>query len=286
MKSPLSQSEQQFVEEAAEYLEKPSLLIRIADTLGKPIDWAQKQLPKSTQKAIAKAVNQAITKAMQAALITIPRKRARSDDRDRLADTRVSERIHLITTGAAGGLSGFFGDLAIWIELPITTTLMLRSIAEIAKANAFDLTRPEIQLECMYIFALGTPAKSDDLADGGYYASRVAFGQMIGVASRFIEQHTSQEVLRAVEKGTAPSILRFITAVAERFEVTVTEKFLGQAIPILGAAGGAAINTLFTNHYNCVARYHFGLRRLEAKYGDVVSRIYGNVAARRGGKEG
>jgi hypothetical protein len=38
-------------------------------------------------------------------------------------------------------------------------------------------------------------------------------------------------------------------------------------VPVIGAAGGALINTLFIGHYQDMARGHFIVRRLEKTYG-------------------
>ena len=46
-----------------------------------------------------------------------------------------------------------------------------------------------------------------------------------------------------------------------------------QAIPILGAAGGALINTLFIGHYQDMARGHFIVRRLEKIHGAEPVRL-------------
>jgi hypothetical protein len=62
-------------------------------------------------------------------------------------------------------------------------------------------------------------------------------------------------------------LVRFATAIASRFGITVSEKVAVQAIPILGAVGGAAINLLFIHHYQGIARGHFTVRRLERRYG-------------------
>ena len=46
-------------------------------------------------------------------------------------------------------------------------------------------------------------------------------------------------------------------------------------VPIAGAVGGAALNGYFTNFFNQIAYYHFGLRRLERIYGEEpVQDIY------------
>ena len=56
-------------------------------------------------------------------------------------------------------------------------------------------------------------------------------------------------------------------------------KFAAQAVPIVGAAAGATLNTMFTDYYQDMARGHFIVRRLERKYGEgVVRTCYDHVA--------
>ena len=52
----------------------------------------------------------------------------------------------------------------------------------------------------------------------------------------------------------------------------MTKKAAAQSIPILGAAGGAIVNTLFINHFQDAARGHFVVRRLERTYGEELVR--------------
>lgn len=50
---------------------------------------------------------------------------------------------------------------------------------------------------------------------------------------------------------------------------------MAQAIPVIGAAGGASINLAFINHFQSMAKAHFTVRRLECKYGEeMVQRTY------------
>ena len=84
-----------------------------------------------------------------------------------------------------------------------------------------------------------------------------------------------EEVMKAIEKGSAPVLIRLLGTIASRFEVVVAEKILAEAIPVIGAAGGAAINTAFTDYFNRTAYYHFGLRFLEKKHGpQTIEQIY------------
>jgi hypothetical protein len=74
-----------------------------------------------------------------------------------------------------------------------------------------------------------------------------------------------------VEEG-APALVRFITQLAGRFGVTVSEKLAAQAVPVIGAAGGAALNVLFIDHFQDMARGHFIVRRLERIYSPALVR--------------
>ena len=121
------------------------------------------------------------------------------------------------------------------------------------------------QLACLEVFALGGRSEADDSAETGYYATRAALASAVSEAARHIARRG------LVEEG-APAIVRMITAIASRFSVTVSEKFAAQSVPAIGAAGGAAINLLFINHFQDMARGHFTVRRLERKYGEIVIR--------------
>ena len=72
-----------------------------------------------------------------------------------------------------------------------------------------------------------------------------------------------------------------ITSIAQRFSIQVTEKTVAQAVPIIDAAGGAVLNTVFINHFQDMARGHFIVRRLERIYGeDFIKSEYQRVSLR------
>jgi len=61
--------------------------------------------------------------------------------------------------------------------------------------------------------------------------------------------------------------------------VVVTQKLAAQAIPLIGAVGGAAVNYAFIEHFQDVARGHFTVRRLERRYGkEAVRQEYERLA--------
>jgi hypothetical protein len=74
-------------------------------------------------------------------------------------------------------------------------------------------------------------------------------------------------------------LLRLVTAIASRFGIVISEQAAAKAVPVVGAAGGAAINVLFMDHFQDMARGHFIVRRLEAKHGTAIVRAaYESIA--------
>jgi EcsC protein family len=86
----------------------------------------------------------------------------------------------------------------------------------------------------------------------------------------------------AIQEG-GPMLLRFITQVASRFGVVVTQRVAAQALPVIGALGGAAVNYAFMEHFQDIARGHFTVRRLERTYGkELVRSEYERINSREG----
>jgi hypothetical protein len=226
-------------------LEHPGLAAKLATFLGDPIERALAHLPDSVSQQIHRAAQGALERALEAALKTIPSARP---------VPKHADRVHRLLTGATGAVGGFFGLAGLAVELPITTTLMLRSIAEIARSEGEDLTRVETRLACLEVFAFGGPARRDPAE-----APEIAEG----VAERGLARESSSV------------LVRYVARVASRFSVTVSEKVAAEAMPILGAASGAAVNVLFTGHFQDMARGHFVLRRLERRHGlEAVKSAY------------
>ena len=243
---------------AREVLENPGLAIRLTDLVGRPVEMAVAALPAAAARQIHRATGAAIDRALSVALKTM------DADPDPPADW-----LHRLAVGATGAGGGAFGLAGLAVELPISTTLMLRAIADHARAQGEDLTRPEPRLQCLSVFAYGSPRAADDAADAGYFAVRAALARSVAEAAEFV---ASKGISRAAADRSAPALARLLTAVARRFGVAVSEKAAAQLVPLLGAAGGAAVNLAFMNHYQRTAWGHFTVRRLERAHGEVAVR--------------
>lgn len=241
-------------------LEQPDFAARLSEAAGRPVNQLLRLSP-AVERRLMRTVERALRQAAGAA--------ARS-----LEPTGGRGNASLALAGASGAISGFFGPAALALELPVTTTLILRAIAEVARRHGEDLSRPETRMECVAVLGLagGRPG-----ADVGYFAARAAL-------ARFVANAGGALVERGAAQATAPAVSRVAGAVAPRFGVVVSERAAASALPVLGALGGATLNLLFVRHFERAAHGHFTVRRLERLYGpEVVHAFYrrlGTAAAR------
>lgn len=180
---------------------------------------------------------------------------------------------------SSGILGGTFGAAAFAADLTITTKLMMRSIMDIARSEGEALSSYDTQLACLQVLALGGKSKDDDGLDTSYYATRVALSATMKNASAYAVKHGMGQAINGAMVASSNPLVKLLGAIATRFSIQVSEKFVAQAIPILGAAGGGAINLAFMNHFQSMATAHFTIRRLERKYGEEIVRLaYQNLS--------
>jgi hypothetical protein len=104
-------------------------------------------------------------------------------------------------------------------------------------ARGHDRTLVATRLACLEVFALGG-GSSADAAETSYWAVRSAPAAAITEAGKNI-------VSKGVLDKSAPAI----------------------AVPVVGAVSGGAVNYMFMNHFQDVARAHFAIKRLEKRCG-------------------
>lgn len=257
----MSKSDQDDLQYAKNLLENPGLGPKISNLLGATIEKGFELLPTKWHGTVTDVTKDALEKALDFAVYTIGNK-------SKLASSDLTHKLLVAVTGAGGGA---FGLTAFTIELPISTTIMLRSIADIARSESEDIRAVETKLACLEVFALGGQTSTDDATETGYFAVRTALAQTVSEAAEYIAE-------KGMVKKGAPVLVKFINAVAARFGIVVSEKVVAQAVPLIGAAGGAAINAIFIDHFQDIARGHFIVRRLERSYGkEFIKEEYGKL---------
>lgn len=236
--------------DAARTLERSTLVGRLSGLAGRPLELLGRSLPAPAQEVVSRATERAMKAALRAALTTLSK--GEGATRFRGLDT--------VAAATSGALGGALGLISLPFELPVSTVLILRTIAGIARENGGDLSDPQTGLACLEVFALGSRTEADDLASGGYFAVRAALARSISQAGKLA-------AAQGLADKSAPALVRFTAQIASRFGIVVSQKVAAGAVPILGALGGAAVNAAFLEHFRAVAQAHFAVRRLERTYG-------------------
>ncbi|MBW2573710.1 MAG: EcsC family protein [Deltaproteobacteria bacterium] len=257
--------DRQDLRRAVELLENPSFISRIIDVIGKPVEKVMDSLPTTVSGKIQDAVQATLNKLLVFAVKTMGEG----------FQGRASTLTHKIASGLSGAIGGAFGLPALAVELPVSTSIILRSIADIARSEGEDIAALEARLACLEVFALGGRSGADDMAETGYFAVRAALAKAVSDAAKHIATKGLTEKSAPPIEKSAPPIARFITQISSRFGAVVSEKMAVQAVPVIGALGGATINLLFVDHFQDAARGHFIVRRLEREFGEeTVQREY------------
>ncbi len=250
---------------AKEVLENPSLAARITNVIGAPFKKGFELLPEKWSEVVSDATQKALQTALSVALDTMGNRIGQQSD-------DLLHKILVVATGAGGGA---FGLPILVVELPVSTTIMLRSIADIAQSHGEDLANIDSKLACLEVFALGGRSPKDDSSETGYFAVRAALAKAVSEAAEYIAE-------RGIAKEGGPPLVRLIIQLAERFGIQVSEKVAAQAVPVIGAAGGAVVNYIFIEHFQNMARGHFTVRQLERKYGrETVKKVYDDLEIKR-----
>lgn len=252
--APMTRQDQASLAKAVQWLEHTSLAARMTSLLGRQIELAGKLVPRPARAIAARATTTALRLALRAALRSM-------DARQRPA----SRYLHKALAMGSGVIGGAFGFAALPVELPASTLVMLRAIADIARAEGEDIASPETALACMQVFALGGRSPDDDNLESGYFAIRAVLAQTVSEAAKYMLQ-------KGVIDETAPVLIKLVAMIGARFGLVVSQKMAAQAIPILGAVGGAAVNYAFADHFQSIAMGHFTVRRLERAYGAAAVR--------------
>ena len=266
------------LQRAVALLEAPTLTARMANLVGAPLEFAVRRLPSAVSSRIQSATEAALYKAAQAALLTMDRKQP---------GKRASPRLHKLAAAASGAVGGAGGLMTLAIELPLSTTIIMRAVADIARSEGFDLNDFATRQACLEVFALGGNTSKDDASETGYYMTR-------GFTTELM-RHFSAELAGGAVKGhglglgigpkeAGKWLAKIVEKIAARFGVVVSEKFAAQAVPVIGAVAGATLNTMFTGYYQDMARGHFIIKRLEKSYGfETVRLAYHGLTGRMQG---
>ena len=246
-------------------LESASLPVRLANLVGSPVEKLVGQLPAPAVAVVKTAVDSALAYSMKAALVSLGTPPAGIRRRPWLDAALRRDWVAKAGTVIAGGMGGAGGLAGTVIELPVTTALILRGIAQIGLDEGEDIASDEFKATCLSVLAMGGRSPVDDAGESGYYAVRVALADAI---------------VQAAGLSLADLFPKLAVKIAKKFGSAALMKVSAQAVPLAGAVAGAAINFVFMDHFQDKARGHFIVRRLERAHGPRIVRAGYDVIQR------
>ena len=224
------------------------VLVRTADLIGGIMGRSVRLgvrsvgLPPDVQDKVKGLAAAALARALDVAVLRMQVERRQPSS---------SREVTRAVVGLSGAVGGFLGLGGFLPDVTVTTLAIMRSIARIAQEEGEDLADDSTRRACLQVFALA-PIDGTE-SDIGYYSAR------------FLMQGRPLVIL--------------LTEVAGRYGVSLSQKFALQAVPFIGAFGGAALNVAFLRHYTDTARAHFVMRRLERLHGaEIVSDAWAKLS--------
>ncbi len=230
-------------------LEKESIAVKMANVFGDAAEKLARLLPSHHQQSAAMYNVMAIEKSWEFTMTTMSAPDVPPEPEDR-------HRLYVIISGAVGGV----GVMTLFAELPVTTILMLRSVADIAKDEGEDFHRFETKIASLEVFAFGSDAFDPETGETGYYAIRSSLDKPLEESSKYIAK-------KGISGIGAPFAFQLLAKIAAKYQTMVAARVAATAVPIVGAVVGAMVNVVFLDLFQDKARGHFIVRRLEREYG-------------------
>jgi len=267
--SPIPDEDLRILGKAKKDLTTVPIAMKALNTLGTPLEKGIALVPEKYQNTITETVQKALQLSVKANLKTL-----KKTDKPKKA----SNRIYKAVTTGTGFAGGFFGVAGFTVDILLSTKFLMRSIMDIARSQGEDITDPEVQLQCLQVFALGGTSPEDDAIDSSYYGTRIVLDQALSQLATTVAKQGAKKFLQSIAASAPGAMGGFMSKIISRYSVQVLDKFAAQAIPIVGAATGASLNLVFLMHFQRVAMAHFTIRRLEKQYGkEHIMEMYNTI---------
>jgi len=266
----ISAEDKQALKHAKMSMQNLGWAIRNVNKIGNTVETGINYVPEKVLVKVQKITESVLLKIIKANLLTIQKNKTFK---------KPSKNTYKSIVTGTGALSGFFGSstgfgTAIFAsEVTLTTKFLMRTIMDIARSEGEDIYTLEGQMACLQVFALGGDSLDDDGMEASYYTTRMALNSALNNISAAGIKMSLDSLVKGASALGSNAIGNFLSKIATRLSLLISEKFLAQAVPIVGAIGGGGLNYVFVDHFQRMATAHFTIRRLERKYGEAEVKL-------------
>lgn len=217
---------------AKRYQNASGFIIKLANLAGSHIEFIANKVPDEIEQNLQNIVKDALAKA--------------HDVSNHLSSHSYAPTVHRnfykVTGTATGAITGTVGNMGALADVPTVIMIMFGSFQKIATEYGFERSDEETKIECLKVFSMGGPLEEDEDLDLTFATKRLALsGQVVG---------------------------SIITVISERLSITISQKLIASAVPLIGAFMGAALNFAFISYYEEMAHIRFRLKQLQIQYPD------------------
>lgn len=167
----------------------------------------------------------------------------------RLSDD-LANNVHnwaLAVAGAEGGVAGFAGVWGMAVDIPALITMSLRVIHKTGVCYGFEVKTKD---DRDFVLGVLSAASANTMKEK---ATAVALLQKINILVAKTTWKKLAEKAAANKYGLAALIIA-IKNLAKQLGINLTKRKVAQAIPVIGAGVGAAVNVTFVNDVAWAAR--------------------------------
>jgi hypothetical protein len=267
---PITPNDLEALKQAKSNMLNVSWAMRNVNKIGDTVDTGMTFVPEKVVVKLQSITKTALLKVIKANLLTIQKNKEFK---------KPSKLVYKSIVTSSGALSGFFGattgfGTAIFAsELTLTTKFLMRTIMDIARSEGEDNYTLEGHMACLEVFALGGESKDDDDLETSYYTTRIAINSAVNNVSAAGVKVGLETLVKGASTLGSGVLSNFVSKIATRLSLLISEKFLAQALPIVGAIGGGGLNYVFVDHFQKMATSHFTIKRLERQYGEAEVKL-------------
>lgn len=243
--------------------QEPGVVAQAAGFVFKPVAWfVEKVVPQKALEGALTAANKVAEMATDKS--DILRDGAVSDIKElQTKDLELSDKLASEVSNWAMGIAAAEGFAAgatglpgMAVDIPTLITLGLRTIHKIGLCYGFEAKSEE---DIMFVYQVMSAAGANTVKE------KVAAIAIIKDINVMIAKNTWKKLAEdaAANKISRAALVMTIKALAKRLGINITRRKALQAIPMIGGAVGAAMNTAFINDITWAARRSFQERWLE-----------------------
>jgi hypothetical protein len=168
-----------------------------------------------------------------------------------------------LASGGAPGAGVVVGAMAA--DAAAVLVASQRAVAHVAAYYGYDLTRPEEQMFALGVLNLGT---SSDVTKAAAYL------ELNKLVQGLARKHTWEQLRQNV-------VTKVVEQVYAQLGIRLTQRKLGQAVPVVGVLIGAGVNAMTLRRVVDDAEHAYRKRHLQEKYGIVDDVLLSTATAER-----